>query len=268
MGENGVVVAGIDVGTECVKAIVLGDEDAILGRTVIPTRGHFRDRAQEALETALDEAQVKEADLAGLCATGFGARCVPTATMTAGETACHALGAFHYFSQPMSVIDIGGRDPKVIHVDGTGRPSEIHTVRRCAVGIGTFLMFASRHLDVHPTRLQELAAAVDTPVAVGSYCSVFAGSDVLERLREGASREEVALGCMHSVAERIAEIGGFRQPLKVTGGVAEYFPGVLKAFGQMTGLEVEAVPEPIAAGALGAAMHVRRARGIAAGKAG
>lgn len=265
MGESGVVVAGIDVGTECIKAIVLGGDDAILGRTVIPTRGHFRDRAREALNTALEEAQMEIDGLGGLCATGFGAKCVPAATMTAGETTCHALGAFRYYSQPMSVIDIGGRDPKVIHVDAAGHPTEIHTVRRCAVGIGTFLMFASRHLDVHPTQLQELAASVDKPAAVGSYCSVFAGSEVLERLREGASREEVALGCMHSVAERIAEIGGFQEPLRVTGGVAEYFPGVLKALGQMTGLEVQAVPEPIAAGAFGAAVQARRALESAAG---
>jgi activator of 2-hydroxyglutaryl-CoA dehydratase len=64
---------------------------------------------------------------------------------------------------------------------------------------------------------------------------------------------------MHSVAERVAEIGGFKEPLRVTGGVAEYFPGVLKALGDMTGLKVEAVPEPITIGALGAALKALRA---------
>ena len=120
-------------------------------------------------------------------------------------------------------------------------------------------MFTARHLDVHPTRLQELAAAAEHPVPVGSYCSVFAGSEVLERLREGATREEVALGCMHSIAERIYEIGGFEAPLRVTGGVAEYFPGVLSALSDITGMAVEAIPEPIFAGALGAARSALQA---------
>jgi activator of 2-hydroxyglutaryl-CoA dehydratase len=154
----------------------------------------------------------------------------------------------------MTIVDIGGRDPQVIHVDENGRPVDIFTVRRCAVGLGTFLMYAARHLDVHPTRLQELAAAVDEPARVGSYCSVFAGSEILDRLRDGASREEVALGCMHSIAERVVEIGGFEPPVKVTGGVVEYFPGVVKAMGAIAGVEAEALPEPIMVGALGAAI--------------
>jgi activator of 2-hydroxyglutaryl-CoA dehydratase len=132
-------------------------------------------------------------------------------------------------------------------------------VRRCAIGLGTFLMYAARHLDVHPTRLQELAAAVDAPAPVGSYCSVFAGSEILERLREGESREAVALGCMHSVARRISEIGGFKEPMRITGGVVEYFPGVLKALVEITGIKAESLPEPIMIGALGAALKALEA---------
>ena len=56
------------------------------------------------------------------------------------------------------------------------------------------------------------------------------------------------------MAERIFEIGGLQEPVRVTGGVAEYFPGVLKSLSEMTGIEIEAVPEPIMAGAIGAAL--------------
>jgi activator of 2-hydroxyglutaryl-CoA dehydratase len=128
-------------------------------------------------------------------------------------------------------------------------------------------MFAARHLGVHPTRLEELAATVDEQVPVGSYCSVFAGNDVLDRLREGASRESIARGCMNSIAERVAEIGGFKAPLRITGGVPEYFPGVIKAFVGLTRLEAESIPEPIQAGALGAALMAARAARAPAGAA-
>ena len=59
----------------------------------------------------------------------------------------------------MTLVDIGGRDPKLIHVDARGTVVGSRSVRKCAVGIGTFLMFASRHLDVHPTRLMDLASS-------------------------------------------------------------------------------------------------------------
>jgi predicted CoA-substrate-specific enzyme activase len=259
MSENGKTVAGVDVGTESVKVLILRDDDAVVGRSVVPTRGYFQERCREALDAALDDAKLKEPELAEIYGTGFGASMLLNATKTVGETACHARGAFHHVGAPMTVVNIGGREPRVIHVDAQGRPEQIFTLRQCAVGVGTFLMFAARHLDVHPTQLQELAAAAETPVPVGSYCSVFAGAEVLERLREGATREEVALGCMHSIAERIVEIGGFEPPLKVTGGVVEYFPGVLAAMAELTGMTVESVPEPIMVGALGAALMAQGA---------
>jgi predicted CoA-substrate-specific enzyme activase len=262
-GKHG-PVAGIDVGAECVKALVLGSEKEIRGRFVVPTRGRFEDCVEQAFAAALDEAQVRREELAELCATGFGARRVAGATLVLSETVCHALGARSYLPQSATVVDIGGREPKVIPIDDAGRPIESRSVRRCAVGIGTFLMFAARHLDVHPTRLEELAASAEKPAVIGSYCSVFAGSEILERLLEGSTPEEVALGCIRSVAERVFEVGTLRPPLVVTGGVPEYFPGVLKVLGEMTGTAPSAIPEPIMAGALGAALWAHQRASAAA----
>jgi (R)-2-hydroxyacyl-CoA dehydratese activating ATPase len=247
-------IAGVDVGTECVKAVIIDGEGTILGRAVVKTRGYFEERAREVLDASLDDAQLTESDLDTICATGFGARLVPGATRSYGEAICHARGAYRHHPSAMTVVSIGGQEPRVIQVSDEGRPSEIAALRQCAVGIGTFLMYAARHLDVHPTQLQELAAAADHPAHVGSYCSVFAGGELLERLREGASREEVALGCIHSVAERVAEIGGFGEAIKVTGGVAEYFPGILTSLSTLTGLSVEVVPEAMLCAAAGAAL--------------
>lgn len=263
MSDRERFTVGLDVGTEFVKAVALDGAGHIVGRAAVPTRGYFQERAREALDLALDDAQLREGALSGICATGFGASLAPGATRSAGEAACHARGAYHHFPGAMTVVNIGGQEPRVIRVDEAGQPSEIASLRHCAVGIGSFLMYAARHLDVHPTQLQELAAGADHPAHVGSYCSVFAGSELLERLREGASREEVALGCIHSVAERVAEIVRFEAPIRVTGGVAEVFPGVLKSLAALTGLPVEAVPEPMLAGALGAALKAREAAGLA-----
>ena len=41
----------------------------------------------------------------------------------------------------------------------------------------------------------------------------------------------------------------------ISGGVCEYFPGVVKALGERSGCAVEIIPEPIMAGALGAALY-------------
>lgn len=249
------LVAGVDVGSECVKVVILTGDLAIVGRSLIPATGYFGQRAREALDSALDEAQVAGGALARLCVTGFGARSaeLPEA-ITSGDASCHARGAFHHFPEPLTVVDIGGRDPSVIHVDAQGFRTDSRTLRKCAVGIGTFLMFAARHLDVHPTRLMELASAADHPVPISSYCSVYGESELLEALRDGATREQIALGCMHSVAERILEIGPLQSPIAICGGVPEYFPGVAAAIEAKAGLPVRVVPEPIQTAAMGAAL--------------
>jgi (R)-2-hydroxyacyl-CoA dehydratese activating ATPase len=248
------IVAGVDVGTECVKTIVARKGGKILGRGAVATRGYFQDCIQEAMGNALAEAQVPASELETICVTGFGASCAPVATETIAETLCHARGAFHHVRRAMTLVDIGGRDPKLIHVDEHGAVVSSRSVRKCAVGIGTFLMFASRHLDVHPTRLMDLATSAASPASVGSYCSVFAEVEVIELLRSGATAGEIALGCMYSIAERILEIDRLSSPVLITGGVCEYFPGVVKALAERSGLPVEIVPEPIMAGALGAAL--------------
>ncbi len=250
------VVAGVDAGSECVKVAILDATRTVIGRAVVPASGYFQDCIQEALGAALDEARISGQQLAAACVTGFGAACSPLKAVTATEPACHARGVFEHLKKPVTVIDLGGREPKVIRVGPEGRALESRHVRKCAVGIGTFLMFTARHLDVHPTRLMDLASNAVKPAKVGSYCSTFAEAEVIEQLRLGTPLGEIALGAMHSVAERIMEIDGIgdtRQQVVVTGGVCEYFPGVIEALRGL-GVSAEAVPEPILAGALGAAL--------------
>jgi predicted CoA-substrate-specific enzyme activase len=245
----------VDVGTECVKAVVVDKDGRVLGRAVALARGYFEACAHEVLAAALDDAQRRREELEGIGATGFGMQCVSGATLLLAEAAAHALGAFHAFARPMTLLSIGGRDPQVITVDAEGRRVAARGVRRCATGVGSFLMFAARHLDVNPAQLQELAAAADGHGArVSSYCSVLSTSDVLERLREGVPREEIALACIRSIAERVVEIGGLEPPLFACGGVAEYFPGVPHAIERLSGTEVRAVAEPIFTAALGVAL--------------
>lgn|GEM_PF-1090373 len=249
------IAAGVDVGTECVKAVVITDAGRTLGRSVVSTRGYFQVCAYEALTAALDDAHRGLDELSGIGATGFGMTCVPNATVTITESLAHARGAFHHRRHAMMLLNIGGGDPHVILVDAAGGQIGARGMRRCAVGGGSFLTFSARQLDVSAIQLDELAdAAGGDAAAVSSYCSVFSASEVLERLREGATREQVALGCVRSVAQRVLELGAFEDPVVVSGGVAEYFPGVLRALESLSGLRVTTVPEPICTGALGAAL--------------
>lgn len=257
------ISVGVDVGTECVKAVVIDEEARVLGRAVKPTRGYFQASAYDAIHAACDDAQIDRNAIDAIGATGFAMACVGDATMRASDASCHALGAFHHLSGPLTLVDIGGRDPHVINVDDLGRRTDARGIRRCAIGVGSFLMFTARHLDVPPSRLQELASGASRAAIVNSYCSVFSTTEVLEGLRDGATREEIAAGCIDSIAERIVEIGGFGDPTYVCGGVVEYFPGVVAALQSLAGVAVRVVPDPMYTGALGAALMTTRKEQLA-----
>lgn len=261
--NSAVIAAGVDVGTECVKAVVITDGGRTLGRSVLPTRGYFQVCAHEALAAALHDAGSRLEDLVGVGATGFGMTRVPGATVTVMESAAHARGAFHHLPQAMTLVNIGGGDPHVIAVNEAGHQAGSRGMRRCAVGVGSFLTLAAHRLDVGVAQLDELAsAATGEPAVVSSYCSVFSASELLEALREGATREQVALGCVRSVAQRVLELGFFGSPIVVSGGVAEYFPGLLRAMESLSGMRVTTLPEPICTGAFGAALAAFTERGV------
>src|SRR5512141_2597861 len=141
------MASGVDVGTECVKAVVVGDDGHVIGRAVTPSRGYFQACAYEALAAACDDAQTTQDALDAIGVTGFGMTCVSNATVRAGDAACHALGAFQHVPRAMTLVDIGGRDPHVITVDDRGRRTDARSIRRCALGIGSFLTFTAKHLD-------------------------------------------------------------------------------------------------------------------------
>ena len=89
------VIAGSDLGTECVKTVIVDGDGKVVGRATVPTRGYFQDCFQESMGAALDEAQVPVSALGGVCVTGFAASCAPIATQRVSETLCHARGAWN-----------------------------------------------------------------------------------------------------------------------------------------------------------------------------
>lgn len=255
--DTNLLVAGIDVGTECVKVVLLREDNAVAGVAIVPTSGYFQDCIREAMRNALTEAHATAQSLRATCVTGFGAACAASPTRTLTEAACQARAAFHYGGTPLTLLDIGGREPKAVRVSEDGRPLQCKAVRKCAVGVGTFLMFAARHLDVHPTRLMDLAVAATEPASIGGYCSVFGEVEVIERLRDGATAESIALGCMYAIADRILEIQGIEGTIRATGGVCEYFPGVVRALSERLGKPIDVLPAPITSAALGAALFAK-----------
>ncbi|MBZ0186978.1 MAG: hypothetical protein K8F91_12095, partial [Candidatus Obscuribacterales bacterium] len=114
---------------------------------------------------------------------------------------------------------------------------------------------SARQLGLELEDLQSLAASTDDIVEIGSFCTVFAASEIIEHLRRGSTKEQIARGILRAVALRVFEMGNFTREVVLTGGVAQFFPLVAEELQKMIEKPVTIPKESHTAGALGAALY-------------
>ena len=171
------------------------------------------------------------------------------------EISCHARGAFHYFPGEMTVIDIGGQDNKIVKLDAAGRRTGFKMNRKCAAGTGAFLEEMSLRLDIPLEEMNDLARQSLEMVKLGSYCTVFSATEVLEHIRYGRRVSDIVKGIFYSVVKRVLEMDSPTERVVMTGGVVEHNPYIVEMTGEMIGRPVLVPAHPQIAGALGAAYY-------------
>jgi len=210
--------------------------------------------AEQCLAESLSAAGLAQEQIGGCLATGYGRDNVPWANARMTEIACHGKGAYFHFRRAMTVIDIGAQDSKVIHLDDEGRRTGFKMNRKCAAGTGAFLEEIAYRLNLPLEELNALAECSTKELTLGSFCTVFAATEVLEKIRLGEKVEDIVQGAFRSVVKRIVEMDAVPGALVMTGGVVAHNPVLVKLAEQAFGRPVLVPPEPQYAGALGAAL--------------
>jgi predicted CoA-substrate-specific enzyme activase len=251
--------AGIDVGTTMTKAVVMGGDALLLGRSIKRSGADLALAAVAAFEKALARAEVARESIQFIVATGYGRRSVSFAHDTKTEIACHSRGCYHYFPEAITVVDIGGQDSKIIKLDERGKRIGFKMNRKCAAGTGAFLEEMAHKLDIPIGDLNDLASAATRTAEIGSYCTVFTATEVLDRIRAGERTDEIVRGLFDSVAKRIVEMDTLVGRVLMTGGVVAFNPIVAQLLSARTargraGGSVEIAPHPQVMGAFGAAL--------------
>ena len=253
---SGIYTLGIDVGSTASKCIVLKDGKEIVAKSLIDV-GAGTSGPQRAIEAVLNEAGMKKEDMAYTLATGYGRTSLMDgiADKQMSELSCHAKGATFLFPNVHTVIDIGGQDVKVLHIDN-GAMTIFQMNDKCAAGTGRFLDVMARVLEVKVEDLGRLGAMSRKKVGISSTCTVFAESEVISQLAMGTDKCDIIDGIHRSVAHRVTGLAhriGVVPDVVMTGGVAQN-EGVVKALQDELGCPIKTSPLTQYNGALGAAL--------------
>ena len=250
-------VAGIDSGSWNTKAVVIDAEARILGSAVVRSGADLEGAARAAYIDALRAARIDASEVSAVWATGFGRGSVTFANGSRTELDCHGRGAAFFVPGPMVVIDIGGEDAKVIRIDAKGQRLSHRMNRKCAAGTGSFLDEIALRLGVAIGDLDVLASGSTQPLELSSFCTVFAGTELLALIRSGKRPSDLAMAAYRSLVKRVMAMDVLQGHVVATGGVVAYHPNVVRLLGEALGTEVTVPPHAQEMGAFGAALAAR-----------
>ncbi|MBM7625044.1 acyl-CoA dehydratase activase [Sporohalobacter salinus] len=244
---------GIDIGSVATKGVIFDGE--MVDYIVIPTGWNPKEAGVDALNKLLEDNNLAKKDVNQITATGYGRVSADFADEVVTEITCHAKGGHFLDNKVRTIIDIGGQDSKAISVDENGNVMDFIMNDKCAAGTGKFLEVTINSLGENINDLDELTKNTE-PQEINSMCTVFAESEVVSLLAQGASKESVALGIVDAIANR-AQVLLSKVPINdqilFTGGLAKS-ERIKKVLSDKLGRKIITSSNSQLAGALGAAV--------------
>lgn len=246
--------AGLDMGSVAIKAVVL-KAGRVMAAELIPSGGSYKAAAEKVVKTALAEASIEMKDLSGMAVTGLGAQSAPFEARQVSDIACHARGCFEIFPTVRTIIDIGGQFTKTARLTSRGRIADFLISEKCATGSGRFLQVISRILHIPIEEIGPLSLQSCSPVEFSTNCAVFAESETISRIAEGAKPADILAGVHRAMAAKVKMLVkrvSLTPDVVLTGGGGED-PGLVAAVGNAVDLTLLVPDNPRLTAALGAA---------------
>ncbi|SET11720.1 acyl-CoA dehydratase activase [Anaerobranca gottschalkii] len=213
---------GIDLGSVASKGVVF-DGQKVIAKVILPTGWSPQKTGEKILKDLLLEGGIDRNQVKAIVATGYGRGILSFIDKKVTEITCHGVGAYFLDSEIRTVIDIGGQDSKVIKIDDKGNVIDFLMNDKCAAGTGRFLQVMANALDLDISQLSQVAEGA-VPQNINSMCTVFAESEVVSLIAEGASKESIAAGLLQSVANKtyslISKVG-VQNKVFFSGGVSQ-----------------------------------------------
>jgi benzoyl-CoA reductase subunit D len=251
-----VITAGIDLGTQSVKVVILKD-GAILSRGQAFSGFDPAKAAEQAIGEALKKAKLSLTDVNHVTATGSGMDMAPYANSTVSMMGADAKAGVYLFPKARTIIDVGAEEARAVKCDEKGIMIDFVVNERCAAGAGTFIEAMARALEVKLEEMGPLSLKAERASPINATCVIFGESDVVTLIHRQESKPEIARAIFDAMADRVSSMVyrlGVNPDVVLVGGVAKDV-GFVASLKRKLGLNILIPEHPEFAGALGAALN-------------
>jgi predicted CoA-substrate-specific enzyme activase len=256
------VTAGIDVGSTYTKAALIGSSGHLLSTGIRHTGFKLEQAAEGALRQALEEAGAGREDVTYLATTGYGRNQVGSRDVQVTDLTAQAWGTRYFFPGTRTVLDIGGQTMKAMRLDETGKVQSFRLNDKCAAGTGAFLEKTARYLGYGIQEIGPMVEYAREPVPISGVCAVFAESEVINHVSNGAQPADIMHGAMTSLIERSVRLMKrvrMEPEFTLVGGIMR-FPTMVRVMREQLGQSVNVPSEHLVqfTAAIGAAILAGR----------
>ena len=249
------ITAGIDLGTQSVKAVILKDGE-VISRGKAFSGFDPAKAAEQAFGEALKKAKLSLSDVNHVTATGSGMDMAPNSNSTVSMMGADAKAGVYLFPKARTIIDVGAEEARAVKCDDNGIMVDFVVNERCAAGAGAFIEAMARALEVKIEDMGPLSLKAERASSINASCVIFGESDVVTLIHRQESKPEIARAIFDAMADRVSSMVyrlGVNPDIVLVGGVAKDV-GFVESLKRKLGINI-LIPEfPEFAGALGAAL--------------
>ncbi len=250
------IVAGIDVGSKNVHAVVIRDGEVAARASVLSGFDHEESAGRGLAEAAAAAGLVRE-QIEFVAATGAGRKALSFAAEQPTEVAADARGAHALFPGARTVIDVGADEARAIRIDDNGKVLDFAINEKCAAGAGAFVEAMSRALEMSLDDFSRASLDSKQSIPMNAQCTVFAESEVVSLIHENTPPADIARAVHDAMGSRVSAMVrrvGIEDPV-VLGGGASLNVGFVKSLAAaLGGVDIYVLPYAEYLGAEGDAL--------------
>ena len=201
-----IYTGGIDIGSTYTKALILSEDDEIVGRVMEPTGFKLAEVAERVYREAAAAADLSVDDISYVVATGFGRHQAEFTDVQVTDLTAAARGATHFFPNTRTILDVGGQTMKASRLGDGAKVKSFRLNDKCAAGTGAFLEKTARYMGYSTEEIGPLVATSKEAIPISGVCAVFAESEVINHLSQGVAPADIMHGAIVSLVGRSVQL--------------------------------------------------------------